>query len=171
MLSPIAIAVAAVLAEKPGSTYQDLSDILGISDSTAFGAVKNLEKAGFMLPEGRRVNRLAFMEFLEHGLRYVFPAEPGNLRQGVPTAHSGPILAEQIDSEEPYVWPSPNGSVRGRAIEPLVPKASELPQRSPAAYEMLSLVDALRVGRARERNLASKALRQKLNLHAPVFAA
>jgi len=31
------------------------------------------------------------MEFLEHGVRYVFPAEPGSLTRGVPTAHAHPL--------------------------------------------------------------------------------
>lgn len=171
MLSPIDIAVAVVLAEHPGSKFEQLSGMLGISVSKAFDAVKRLAKAGLMLPEGRRVDRLALLEFLEHGMRYVFPAEPGQMRLGVPTAHSGPILSREIDNGgEVYVWPSPHGSVRGREIEPLVPKASELPLRSPQAYEALSLVDALRVGRARERKLASHSLRQRFNVNVPGLA-
>src|ERR1017187_3233179 len=171
MLSPIDIAVAIVLAEHPGSKFEELSDILGLSVSKAFGAAERLMRAGLMLPEGRRIDRLALLEFLEHGLRYVFPAEPGHMKKGVPTAHSGPILAREIDSGgEAYVWPSPNGSARGREIVPLAPKASELPLRSPQAYEALSLVDALRVGRARERKLASQALRKRFNLGAAGLA-
>lgn len=165
MLSSIDIAVAVVLAEHPGAKFEQLSEDLGISVSKAFGAVGRLTKAGLMLPQGRRVDRLALLEFLEHGMRYVFPAEPGHMKRGVPTAHSGPILSREIDGgDEIYVWPAPNGTARGRAISPLVPKASELPVRSPSAYEALSLVDALRVGRARERERASHALRQRFNL-------
>ena len=171
MLSSIDIAVAVVIAIQPGAKYDRLSEILGISVSTAFAAVQRLMRAGLMLPEGRRVNRLALLEFLEHGLQYVFPAEPGSLKKGVPTAHSGPALAGEVDGgDEAYVWPSPHGSVRGREISPLVPKASELPERSPEAYEALSLVDALRVGRARERNLAGLALRKLFNMAAPLAA-
>jgi hypothetical protein len=171
MLSPIDIAVAVVLAEHPESKFEQLAFVLGISVSKAFGAVQRLANAGLMLPEGRRVDRLALLEFLEHGIRYVFPAKPGHLKMGVPTAHSGPILSREIDNGgEVYVWPSSNGSARGREIVPLVPKASELPLRDPQAYEALSLVDALRVGRARERTLASHALRQRFNVKAAGLA-
>jgi DNA-binding Lrp family transcriptional regulator len=171
MLSSIDIAVSVVLAERPRAKFEDISDILGISVSKAFGAVERLMQAGLMVPEGRRVDRLALLEFLEHGIRYVFPAEPGHMKKGVPTAHSSPILAREIDSDgDAYVWPSPNGSVRGREIEPLVPKASELPQRSPQTYEALSLVDALRVGRARERKLAGDALRKRFHVGAAGLA-
>lgn len=169
MLSQIDIAVAVVIAEQPDAKYEYIAEVLGISTSTAFKSVQQLRTSGLMLPEGRRVNRLALLEFLEHGLRYAFPAEPGRMRNGVPTAHSGPVLARELDSgEEPYVWASANGPVRGREIVPLVPHASGLPQRSPQAYEALSLVDALRVGRARERNLASRALRERFNMRTPV---
>ena len=171
MLSSIDIAVCVIIAEHPGAKFEWLSQELGVSVSKAFGAVGRLTKAGLMLPQGRRVDRLALLEFLEHGMRYVFPAEPGQIKRGVPTAHSGPILSREIDDGgEVYVWPAPNGSARGREILPLVPKASELPTRSPNAYEALSLVDALRVGRARERKLASRALRQRFNVNTTELA-
>ena len=166
MLSPIDIAVAVMIAESQGSKFEEIAHVLGISLSKAFGGVQQLAKSGFMLPGSRRVDRLALLEFLEHGLRYVFPAAPGRLRTGVPTAHSGPILSADIDDGgEVYVWPSPNGSARGREIAPLVPKASELPLRAPKMYEALSLVDALRVGRARDRKLAVNALRRRFHVN------
>src|SRR5688572_19663240 len=129
-LSSSDIAVAVILAQHPDATFEELSNRLGLSVSKAFNAVKRLGASGLLLPEGRRVNRLALLEFLEHGLRYVFPAEPGKLKLGVPTAHSGPVLAKEIEAGgEVYVWPTPTGSVRGREIKPLVPRASELPER------------------------------------------
>jgi hypothetical protein len=42
---------------------------------------------------------LAFLEFLEHGLQYVFPPKAGNMRRGAPTAHGGPPLAKYFDGE------------------------------------------------------------------------
>jgi hypothetical protein len=165
MRSPIDIAVAVVLAEQPGMKYESIAHLLGISLSKAHAAVADLMKVGLVLPEGRRANRLALLEFLEHGLQYVFPANLGNVRRGVPTAHAGPPLAREFDDiEDACVWPSPDGSARGRAIEPLVPRASELPLRAPHTYETLSLVDALRVGRSRERALALDGLRQRFGI-------
>lgn len=48
--------------------------------------------------------KLALMDFLEHGLRYVYPQRPGALVRGLPTEHSAPPLNEYIVSNEPYVW-------------------------------------------------------------------
>jgi hypothetical protein len=42
------------------------------------------------------VNRQAVLEFLVHGVRYVFPAVLGPEAQGVPTAAAAPALAERL---------------------------------------------------------------------------
>jgi hypothetical protein len=147
-------------------TYEQIAADLGISQSTAHAGVARLRKAGLLLPgREKRTDRLALLEFIEHGLRYVFPATLGATRLGIPTAHSGPVLAAFIDAgDEPYVWPSREGTVRGRSVEPLLPKMDQVARRSPELYASLSLVDALRVGRARERELASRELRSRFNV-------
>lgn len=157
-LKPLDVAVALRLAAVPGASYEALSHDLLSSASTVHGAVKRLEAARLLIPGTRRVNQLALREFLDHGVRYAFPAEPGGEVRGVPTAYSAEPLASQIASADPLVWPVAGGLVRGARIIPLLPRAAELPERCPQLYQALALVDALRVGRARERNLASLAL-------------
>jgi len=161
-LKPVDVVVALRLAELPQAKYEQLSADLGISSSTAHGSVQRLQAAGLLRPSSRAVNRLALCEFLEHGVRYAFPARPGAEVRGVPTAHSTPPLARHIVAEDALVWPSASGSSRGRAIAPLYRKATELPRRCPSVYESLALVDALRVGRARERKLAFEELARRL---------
>ena len=56
------------------------------------------------------------------------------------------------------MWPEARGSVRGTSLTPLYPKATALPEREPEVYNALTLVDALRVGQARERTAALAAL-------------
>ncbi|MEI6812790.1 MAG: helix-turn-helix domain-containing protein [bacterium] len=163
MLSQVDIPIALALVELPDATYQQIAHALGISTSTAHDGVNRLREAGLVAEEGRRVNHLALLELLEHAAKYLFRTKPGAVRLGVPTAHSGPDLAPIFDvPHDAYVWPSPNGTVRGRAVEPLVPRATEIAERSPGLYATLALVDALRVGRARERNQAMIALRRRL---------
>lgn len=162
-LRPVDIPVALRLAERPDSTYEALSKDLGISTSTAHEALQRLALAGLIHPHRRRVNRSALIEFIEHGVRYAFPARPGQgVVTGVPTAHVAPVLASEIIAADPVVWPDPEGTVEGEAVEPLYDKAIELPRRCPSVYEMLTLVDALRVGRARERRIAMAKLRERL---------
>lgn len=103
------------------------------------------------------------LEFLEHGLRYVFPGELGRPSLGIPTAHAGPPLASLIVFEEAIVWPTIKGPVEGVALKPLYPQATKLPFLCPPLYEALTAVDALRVGRIRERQLALRFLEEMLN--------
>lgn len=161
VLRPVDVAVALQLARGPDQGYEELADTLGVSVSTAHQAVQRLMAAG-LASEGRRVHRKALLEFLTHGIRYAFFAEPGSEVRGVPTAHSAPPLAEEITSDRDFVWPSAEGDARGAAVSPLYDKAAGLPRRAPDLYEALALVDAIRVGRARERKLAVKRLERWL---------
>jgi DNA-binding Lrp family transcriptional regulator len=162
-LKPIDIVVALRLAGAPEAKYEQLAADLGISASWAHAAVRRLQGAGLLRASSRIVNGLALREFLEHGLRYAFPARPGAEARGIPTAHSGPPLAGRVVAEDSLVWASASGSAVGRAIVPLYGRATELPQRCPSVYENLTLVDALRVGRARERTLAGEELQRRLS--------
>lgn len=116
-LKPIDVVVALRLAEAPDAKYEQLSADLGISSSSAHAAVRRLQAAGLLRPNSRTVNRLALREFLEHGLRYAFPAQPGAQTRGVPTAHSGPPLAARVVAEDTLVWPSASGAFAGQELE------------------------------------------------------
>jgi hypothetical protein len=62
------------------------------------------------------------------------------------------------------VWPHEDGAVRGTSITPLYAAAARTAKNNPAPYDLLTLVDALRVGRARERRLAKAMLAHALNV-------
>ena len=102
--------------------------------------------------------KTALFEFLKFGLRYVFPQHPGAVVRGVPTSHSAEPLKEEIQSNEVYVWPYGKGNIRGHSILPLYPSVPEAALRDSKLHEFLALTDALRVGRAREREIAIKEL-------------
>jgi hypothetical protein len=165
-LKPVDIVVGLRLAQAPGARYEQLRDDLGVSTSTAHASVRRLEGAGLLRPGQRAVNRLTFREFLEHGVRYAFPAHPGMEARGVPTAHSGPVLSSQIAAQDVFVWPDITGPSRGYVVEPLYRRAKDLPRRCPPLYEALTLVDGLRVGNTRERRLAMAELDRQLGIKA-----
>jgi hypothetical protein len=141
----------------------ELASELGLSASQVHTAVKRAAKANLLVPGTRNVNHQALVEFLVHGLKFVFPAKRGPIACGMPTAHSAPPLNKMIvDDETTLVWPDPEGTVRGESIEPLhkgVPRAA---RRDPKLYESLALIDAIRSGGARERKLATQELRVML---------
>jgi predicted transcriptional regulator len=141
---------------------KDLANELGISGSEISESLHRSSLAGLITKDKQQLMKLSILDFLEHGLRYVYPQQPGAKVRGVPTAHAAAPLSELILSDEAYVWPYGEGKVRGESIEPLHPKVPEACLRDSEFYEYMALCDALRVGRAREKNQAIDILRKKL---------
>lgn len=136
----------------------DLAESLEISQSEISQSLIRLRYAGLLSEDGKNVMRSSLLEFLLHGIAYAFPQQPGAMVRGIPTAHSAPPLNNEILSNENYVWPSATGEVRGFKIEPLYPTVPKAVKNDLKLYAMLALVDAIRIGRAREKNLAAKEL-------------
>ena len=110
-----------------------------------------------------RVNVKALEEFLVHGIKYAFPAEKGGMTRGMPTASAAEPLSLKMTQEDPVpVWPFEQGSRRGYAFSPLYRRAPQAALKDHDLYELLALVDALRDGGARERELAKRALSVRL---------
>jgi hypothetical protein len=143
-----------------------LSVELGISVSNVHGALKRIRKSKLLVldEEGEVLGQRRLLEFLVHGLPYVWPAELGAMARGLATAHSAPPLESRIvhSSEDVLVWPDARGGVRGQSIKPLIPSVAAAARRDGELYELLALTDALRAGRARERKLAAELLEKKL---------
>lgn len=81
--------------------------------------------------------------------------------RGVPTASAAAPLNKVMDAEAlawPPVWTDAHGTAQGYAIVPLYSGAPEIVGNDSDLYELLSLVDALREGRSRERKLAAAEL-------------
>ena len=106
------------------------------------------------------VNRKALYEFIVYGLKYVFPAKPAELTRGVPTAFAAPILTNKIltAGEIVPVWPDPKADTMGQAVKPLYPTVTAAIAKDRKLYDLLALVDAVRIGGARESENASSKL-------------
>jgi hypothetical protein len=153
-----------LLLERQKRPYAQVAKELGMSASEVHAAVQRCILAGLIDSQSRSPLRKPLEDYLLHGVRYAFPATPGPVARGIPTAYAAPPLSEQISSDElPPVWPDPNGTVRGYSVEPLYSSVPKAAKSDSMLYELLALVDALRMGRARERNLAGEALRERIN--------
>lgn len=166
MLRPQDIVVLLKIHNQRGAswTYKELADSLHISASEVHTALKRCSASGLYDGAARRVEREPLLEFLIHGIKYVFYAQPGRLSRGMPTAHSSQPLSGLLahTADEAYVWPDAAGTIRGQAIEPLYKSVPQVAKTDPQLYELLSLIDGIRVGRARERRIASQELEQRL---------
>ena len=141
---------------------KDLSSELNISPSEISESINRSVYAGLIASNKRTLMKLALLDFLEHGIRYVYPQNPGAIVRGIPTAHSAPPLNNIIVSNEHFVWAYGKGKVRGQSIVPLYPSVTEAVQKDEKLYELLALVDAIRVGKAREKEIAINELRIRI---------
>jgi hypothetical protein len=141
---------------------KDVALSLSISFSEVSESLNRSAFAGLIDASKKRVMKHALLEFLEHGFKYVFPQLPGPLVRGLATAHSAPPLNKLIQSQEHYVWPDALGDTRGQAIEPLHPGVIKAAKSDEEFYELMSLLDAIRIGRTREQSLAIKELTNRI---------
>ncbi len=140
---------------------KDLANDLFISQSEISDSLNRSSMGGLIEHEKKKkVHRKSLMEFIEHGLHYVFPAQPGGMINGLYTAHSHPFMQQHFSSELNYVWPDPRGEVRGLSIEPLYKEQVKAARQDEALYLMLALVDVVRVGKVREMEMAIRELKR-----------
>ncbi len=136
----------------------------GISKSQVSLALQRCMQVGLARKDRRinvpRANLRALFNFIAHGVRYVFPAKPGEITRGIATTFAAPVLEGQLYSagELPMVWPDARGNSKGQAIDPLFKSVPYAVRRDRDLYAMLALVDAIRVGHPRESKLAAERL-------------
>ncbi len=167
-LKPQDLLVSLKVAVRPDRqyTFSELAAELCMSASEVHAAVKRAEASRFLSRSGTelRAIRSTLQEFLIHGVQYAFPPLSGPLTRGMPTGFAGPVLKEHFMTGDglPPVWPDPEGEARGTSLQPLyhsVPAACRADQK---LYGVLTLVDALRAGSAREKELSSQLLMEHL---------
>lgn len=140
-------------------SYRSLSEMVLLSLGETHASVKRLEEAGIYNKMTRSIIPENASEVLIHGVKYMFPAKIGTISRGVLTAFSALVMKNLISrSNDEYIWAYAKGKNKGISIKPLskdVPKAIE---NTPELYDMLVLIDCLRIGKVRERKLAENLL-------------
>lgn len=164
MLRPqdLVVLLKLVIQESEYWNQISLAKSLFISQSEISASLKRSAYARLLHKNGKEVARQSFMELLQYGVPFMFPQQPGVVVRGIPTAHSAEPLVQHISSSENYIWPYAKGHMRGHSILPFYPSVIQAVELDPKLYECLSLIDAIRVGRAREKNLALELLREKI---------
>lgn len=138
----------------------ELAESIGMSGSEVHAAIKRLEKADLLFSRKPKITSVE--EFIINGLKYVFPAIIGKECRGIPTAHSAPPLSKLVvsDKKDMLVWPYEFGNARGQSVSPLYRSVPSAVKNDSKLYELLALVDAIRIGRAREREIATNELKK-----------
>jgi len=152
----------------PGITVRGLELYTGISKSEVNSALHRCLRSGLAAPQPRQrnlsVNRQALLDFIRYGLPYVFPVKPAELTRGIPTAFAAPVLNKKLFSAGATipVWPEPTATTMGQAIAPLYRSVPHAIKEDDRLYAYLALVDAIRLGNAREKNTALAELKSAI---------
>lgn len=161
-LRPQDLVVTLALALYPEQRFEALAHTVHLGLSEVHRSSNRLSRAQLLLPGKRRIHRAAVLEFLMHGARYAFPAVRGPEAPGIPTAWAAPVLEGVLPQGPPIVWPHADGSVRGESVVPLSEAAPDAARKDPKLYRLLALVDAVRLGQARDRQIAGRLLKKDL---------
>ena len=155
------IALFLALEEKP-ILQKDIADRLKISRSAVSYAIKRLGKLKIINLDNQQVMVHSLLDFVQYAIHFIYPTDIGPKVKGIPTAVSGPILDQLITTEETYVWKSEKGTAIGQEVQPLYERVPEFINYESQLYQVLSLIDAVRIGNSREKNIANKELKKIL---------
>jgi len=162
----IYVAMKLVVLKGEPCPMQRIGESLGLSASRVHDSLHRLIKANLVRKDKAYKPVYANLkEFLIHGIRFAFVPDIGEPSRGLPTAsYAPPLNKEFVESREhAHVWPDPEGSVRGISFSPLHESAPVAARKDPELYELLSLIDAIRGGQARERKMAIDLITQRLS--------
>jgi hypothetical protein len=166
-----------VMEEKKTYYKQSLSDAYsnrgleastGVSKSEVNASIRRSISVGMAKLDRKtklpKANVRALLEFIIHGIKYVYPANPSAIVRGIPTAIAAPVLKGKLMSagEFIHVWPDALGNEKGQSIDPLYRSVPMAVKRDPRLYDFLALVDAIRLGAGRETAFAIKELKNRL---------
>lgn len=164
----VVILFKTMTTHNPDWTYASLSNELFISASEVHSAIKRASLAKLWDPLEKKILKRALEEFVIHGVNYAFPANYSGVTRGVATAFSAPPLNEiVIQGEFHLVWPDPIGQTRGTGLSPLYKSVPKAIQNDQSFYELLTLVDAIRVGSAREKKIAIDEIKKRISEYEP----
>jgi hypothetical protein len=163
----LVVALKLVSLEGQRATIASLADQLSMSASEVHASLRRGQQARLLRREedgGIRALGSSLMEFVLYGARYAFPGVLEGVTSGVPTAYAAKPLSEHMiqSAELLPVWPHAKGKVRGVSLAPLYPTAPDAALKDQSLYELLALVDAMRIGSSRERELAMRLLEERL---------
>ncbi len=163
----IIVLLKLIVRQSSDWSYAVIAKELYMSASEIHSGLKRATAARLFNSESKSVFRSALNEYLIHGVKYAYPPNRGGQTRGIPTGYAAPPLCDLISqsSNNPPVWSYSEGKVLGYEFSPLfksVPKAVLIDEK---LYELLALVDAIRDGRARERDIAVEELSSRINKH------
>jgi hypothetical protein len=168
ILKPQDLVVALKIAanQERQFTFNQLAIELNMSSSEIHAAFLRAEKSRLVSRLNGKMGSIdsSLREFVQHGVKYAFPPVVGATVRGMPTGVNAAPLNQYFanSNEAPLVWPTTDGSARGQSLLPLHPSVTEAVKLDYGLYELLALIDAIRCGAAREREMAISEIGKRL---------
>jgi hypothetical protein len=143
-----------------------LGEELQMVISAVHGSIRRCEQAQLLSRASGSIRavRPYLAEFVIHGARFAFPGMQGSMTRGMATSIAGPSLRQHFDLSNAIlpVWPDAQGDTRGPSLTPLHHTTVAASRLDEKLFDVLTMLDALRIGAARERELASTMLLERL---------
>jgi hypothetical protein len=160
-LRPVDVLVACKLysceEDRKDWTYASLSADLQISQSTLHASVLRCVRAQVLTTTNLRVHRPRLADLVTVAAPLVFYPERGGLTKGTVTA----VVPDAASPRLPFVWAG-QGDVPGAEVSPVHPSAPHACAADQRLYEILSLLDVVRVVGGAAAEKAATALRRKI---------
>jgi predicted transcriptional regulator len=141
-------------------TQSELAKSSHLSSGEVNNAIRRLTRSHLLDPISKEIRRSSLLEFILHGIKYSYPTGLGAAARGIPTAWGHKLIKAQIASKDTPVWPSVHGDTYGPSILPLYKNAVNVALKNKNVYNILALIDCIRIGKSREKSLAQKLLKE-----------
>ena len=171
-------------------TYAGLGESVGISAGEAHNAMDRCRRSSIIGTSGAIV-RKHLRDLLTVAAPRIFYASRGGITRGMPTGLWAPPLVGKFEKGSqthcvgthcvgthcvgthcvgthcvgtlPTAWPCEDGTCeRGESVDPIYPSAP-VAARDPLVYELLALVDVIRIGGATDRNRAIEMIDRRMS--------
>jgi predicted XRE-type DNA-binding protein len=157
-IKPQDVLIMMKLVSQPEMVQKELATQLQISQAEISHALQRLKNSHLLSSSGRVIKE-ACVEFLVHAVKYIFPVQMRSPAVGIPTSFAHPEFKFiKYGSDEVPIWPSAEGKVKGITLLPIYPTLPDACMEDKNLYKLSSLVEMIRAGRTRERNIAEKEL-------------
>lgn len=143
-------------------TLKSLEASTGISKSQISLSLKRCIEVRLLFMDSGKplVNKRALFDIIKYAIPYVFPIEKTASTKGIPISFASPFLYHKImaTKQMPLVWPDPKGFILGDGIIPINKAVPHAVKRDPLLYEILVLIESVRMNSPREKKIALDTL-------------
>jgi len=110
------------------------------------------------------INKKALFEIIKYAVPYLYPPQQLGFDYGILTGFSAPVLSKELTSagSSSIIWPSEYGTAYGQALEPIYKTVAFASKNDNFVYNCFALIDAYRLGKAREKDIAIKLIEKEI---------